>query len=419
MPDRLHVALLSPTWPPGKEPNGIVTYVAHLRAELLRQGHRVSVIANRLDSVQCHGPAYAVRPLHAREGWRRLRAALQGRHAGNPFDRWGEAIAEAVLRVHRRDPIDVVEMEESFGWCDDVQRQLPMPVVVKLHGPAFLSLVEEQLQSQDAQRRVLREGEALAACRVITSPSGDTLHRTRQRYGLPPDTGTVIRNPIAMPEDLPPWGADAVVDDSVLFVGRFDKRKGGDFLLRAFARLHASRPSARLRFVGPDLGVLLDDGSRVGLQAYAHRFLGEAARRAVEHLGPLAPDQIPMLRARAAVTVVCSRWDNQPNTALEAMLQSCPVVSTDAGSMGEVLAHERTGLMYKAGDSEDFCRQVVRLLDDRALAARLGAAARREVLARHAPSEIAAQTLDVYRRAIAAAPARRSPSRSLTPAASP
>ena len=43
----MHIGLFSPSWPMRLNPNGIVTYVHHLRGELIRQGHRVSIFTSR------------------------------------------------------------------------------------------------------------------------------------------------------------------------------------------------------------------------------------------------------------------------------------------------------------------------------------------------------------------------------------
>jgi hypothetical protein len=50
----------------------------------------------------------------------------------------GERIASAVLRAVRERGLDILIMEETQGWAGYVQRLVPIPVVVTLHGPWFL-----------------------------------------------------------------------------------------------------------------------------------------------------------------------------------------------------------------------------------------------------------------------------------------
>src|SRR5207244_714072 len=127
-----------PGWPADEFPSGIVTYVHLLRSALLNQGHRVSVLANSIGTTNKDQGFHLVGSTFRYKMQSRLaRARGKARHA---VFAWGEAIATAAKRLHAADRIDVLEMEESFGWCADIQDRTGIPVVVKLHGPAFLTL---------------------------------------------------------------------------------------------------------------------------------------------------------------------------------------------------------------------------------------------------------------------------------------
>ena len=393
----MHVALFTPAWPLRLHPNGIVTYVHWMREELLRKGHRVSVFASDLDE-----PEEGVHPVESSFGFRARRWWRTRRDAGYfPLYDWGVRCAAAVLAVHRRDPIDVIEIEESFGWSADVARLTTIPTVVKLHGPAFMSLVEEEIGTAFSQARIAREGEALRRAPVITSPARRTLDDTIARYSLAPALARHIVNPLQLPEGAPLWNLARCEPKTILFVGRFDQRKGGDIVLEAFAKLLVRDPALRLVFVGPDRGVPSIDGP-VHFEAFRSALLpGDDAR--IDYRGPLSPAEICVLRSRAFVTLVASRWENQSYTALEAMLQGCPLVSSDAGGQPESVRHGVTGLLAEAGSVDDLVRQVRVLLDDPVRAAALGAAARAHALHVHAPARVVEQTLAVYAHAMALA----------------
>ena len=394
----MHVALFTPAWPPGAVANGIVTYVAAMRAELLRQGHRVSLVSPdvRVEASDVHavaaGPAERVVDALVARVSRRDRTV---------FD-LGKTIAATIRRVHARDPIDVVEMEESFGWAGVVAASTSPPVVCKLHGPAFLTLVAAELATAAGREKVRCEGEALARLPVIVAPSRYTLKETLAHYALRPAVAEHVVNPVAPPDAAELWDPARCASDSVLFVGRFDAVKGGDLMVLAFQRLLARRPGARLVFVGPDPGVLCGDGSAVRLHEFVASLGDRALADAVTTTGPVAPAQVAEFRPRAAVTVVASRRESQGYTALEAMLQACPVVVTDTSGLSEIVEHGVTGLKARPEDPEDLARQIERVLDDRALGRSLGAAGRAFVLREHAPAAVVASMLAVYRRAIEA-----------------
>lgn len=395
----MHVAMYSPAWPADRHPNGIAAYVHHLRRELLRQGHRVSVFTAHLAPGASEPGVYDVSPTLGFRLQRKL-ASLAGAEAPGALG-WGRLIAERIARVHAADPIDVIEMEETFGWCADVLRRQPVPVVVKLHGPACLSLCGEERERPEARRRLDAESAALRQLPVIVSPSRHTLEATLAHHGIAPPIAEVLPNPISVRPDVPLWEASRCDPRTLLFVGRFDALKGGDVMLLAFARLLERDPSLRLVFVGPDRGIAGPDGTRLDFVGFCAARLTPAQCERIDYRGPLPREEIFSLRTQAAVSVIASRFDNQPNTALEAMAQAAPVVAVEAGGLGELIVHGVTGRLARADDLDDLCTQLREALDDLPGAARMGRAAREFVLQRHSVQHLTAHAVHLYRRAIA------------------
>lgn len=396
----MHIALFSRAWPMGFIPSGIVTYVSCLRAALLVHGHEVSVFAEEIDPENSDDNVYPVRNSLSR----RLRGRflkLTGRPRDDVFT-WGEAIAESMLAVHRRTPIDVVEMEESFGWCSDVQRDLGVPVVAKLHGPAFLTATGREAESKLSIRRVHHEGYALRKIAAVVSPSQCTLDAAVKRYRHLPEVTDHVPNPVPQVDDTPQWCASRCERHLILFVGRFDHVKGGDLVIRAFAQILDQFPDAKLIFVGPDPGLLDDTGVERHIDEFAQAVLGSERLASMSYLGKRDAAEIGVLRARAQTTVVASRWENQCYTALEAMAQGCPVVGTNSGGTLEIIEHGVTGLLCRADDAGDLSRAISSLLGNLDLCERLGERARRWVRSAHAPDVLAERSVAVYKRAIVA-----------------
>ena len=78
------------------------------------------------------------------------------------------------------------------------------------------------------------------------------------------------------------------------------------------------------------------------------------------------------------------------------MLVGVPFVASRVGGIPTLLADGEQGLLVAAGDAPALAAAVGRLLADRALAARLGAAARAVALTRHDPARISARTMEIY-----------------------
>src|ERR1700690_2519008 len=272
----MHIAFWSPAWPLEKYQNGIITYVHWMRRELERRGHRVSVFTNLLDPAASDTRIYVVR----RGLWNRLMRRLMWWRAKSASDvfSFSAVIAAEILRFHRRDPIDVIEIEESFGWFADIERRTSIPVLVKLHGPAFLSLVEDEVNTPFGKEKVEREGRALRRATAVVSPSNSTLERTVERYSLRPKVCAHIVNPIFMDENTPLWRLEASERKTILFVGRFDLRKGADVMLKAFMSMLKTRPDLRLVFVGPDHGLPGSGGRKIQFVPFCESLFGTEFR---------------------------------------------------------------------------------------------------------------------------------------------
>jgi glycosyltransferase involved in cell wall biosynthesis len=399
----MHIGLFSTAWPINEHPHGIVTYVHYLRSELINQGHRVSVFAKTIGRTNIDPGIYLVKPTAAYR-FRRKLAGLTGQGSYDTLY-WGEAIAATVNRVSRKDSIEILEMEESFGWCADVQKRVSCPVVVKLHGPAFLTLVEEDRRTAFAAAKIEMEGQGLRQITSIIAPSECALLSTITRYQLNPKIKKVIRNPIKIDPKLERWELDHCDRKTILFVGRFDKLKGGDTVLIAFRRLLEIDDSLKLIFVGANHGLTSTDGPRIFFEEFKRSLFTEKQIRSIDYLGELPRADIFNLRTKAMLTVVASRWENQPNTALEAMIQGCPIVATNAGGISEIIDNDVTGLLAHRDDIEDFCQKIMRIINNPDMARRMGENARRYVTDCHSARELTKETVEVYDQAIAMAQA--------------
>jgi glycosyltransferase involved in cell wall biosynthesis len=153
--------------------------------------------------------------------------------------------------------------------------------------------------------------------------------------------------------------------------------------------------------VGPEHAVTDAAGRSWRLHEFLDSRLPSAADRgAVEWLGAQPPEKIRRLRQRAAITVVCSRYEVFGYTLAEAMAQGCPVAATASGGLGELVEDARSGLVARSADPDDLARVLLLLLRDRDLAARLGRGALTACAEQCDPARIASRTLALYRRVL-------------------
>ena len=162
--------------------------------------------------------------------------------------------------------------------------------------------------------------------------------------------------------------------------------------LRAFARVRARFPEARLTVAG-------SGPQREALQLLVQEMgLGDAVRFA----GRVDNAHIGALYADADLALNPSTADNMPISILEALACGVPVVTTDAGGIPDLVQHSVTALIVPVGDDRAMADEALRLLDDPVLRARLVHQGGDEVK-RYAWPRVRDQWLGAYQRAAQAA----------------
>jgi glycosyltransferase involved in cell wall biosynthesis len=157
----------------------------------------------------------------------------------------------------------------------------------------------------------------------------------------------VIHNGILAGE-FEPVEPDADAADLV-FVGELRVLKGVDVLLDAIARLAPFRKaSAVIVGAGPDDAQFRVQAANLGIEKLV-RFAGAMPARDAFRLG--------------RALVMPSRAESLPYIAIEAIAAGLPLLATDVGGMGEIVAGSRTALL-PAGDAGALARAIEAVLAD-------------------------------------------------------
>ena len=376
----MHIALYSPCWPPAGAANGIVSYVATVRDYFASQGHRVSVLSEGNlhlgdDEVVSLAP-------HMQQGGlnqvkRRISKRLDSWHGALPCV--GRMLAAQIQAAHSIAPIDILEMEESFGWSDTVRRLSGIPVVTRLHGPHFLKPARPSTAKEKRAdlQRCLKEGRAVRSSPALTAPTKAMMRVTCEHYQRQARQGdAVIPNPIRLAPETLRWNLDACDRNHILMIGRFDLWKGADVMLLAFDKVARTHPAAHLTLVGPKIGIETAPGELADFETFARDRMSPEGAERVTLTGTLPPHEIAQLRRKAFVTVLASRTENFPYALLEGLAAGCPMVSTDWPGSEEIIENGETGFLTPVGDADALAARLSWLLDNPEVAAQAGAKGR-------------------------------------------
>lgn len=268
-----------------------------------------------------------------------------------------------------------------------------MPVVNALTGLGYV------FASHDTRARMLRPLVRAGLRHALSRPGAWTLLQNADDAALldaggllPAGRQAIIRGSGVDTAHCRPPASPAPGPPRVLLVARMLRDKGVVEFVEAARRLRAAGCPARFVLVGDTDA----DNPAAIPRAELARWQAEGA---VEWLG--RRDDVAALYRGAHVACLPSRREGLPKALLEAAASGLPLVATDVPGCRELVRDGDTGLLVPPGDVPALAAAIGRLVDDPALARRLGAGARRMVDEEFSMARVAGETLALYRRMLA------------------
>ncbi|KPJ73939.1 hypothetical protein AMJ52_02515 [candidate division TA06 bacterium DG_78] len=171
----------------------------------------------------------------------------------------------------------------------------------------------------------------------------------------------------------------------VLFVGRFEPRKGLKYLLQAFPMILDEFPTAKLIVVG-----------RGFLERYYRQYIEEHIKENVIFVGHVSPEDLP--RYYASCDIYCSPATGAESfgiVLLEAMATAKPIVASNIPGYKTVLEDGKEGLFFKARNPTSLAEKINQLLMDKSSMKKMGIDGREKSL-RYDWKIVSKQVLDFY-----------------------
>ena len=172
----------------------------------------------------------------------------------------------------------------------------------------------------------------------------------------------------------------------ILTIGRLSSEKGHANLIQAAAQMDKVNDIPDFRVV-----VVGDGPERENLdRLIAHLGIGQRIVMAGFH------NDVKPYYSLSTLFALPSHSEGSPNVILEAMAAGLPIAATAAGGVPEILENGVTGLIVPLGDGQAMAEAIVRILRDKDLALRLGAAARTCAELKYTPQAYRRSLTELY-----------------------
>ncbi|BAY26403.1 group 1 glycosyl transferase [Calothrix sp. NIES-2100] len=180
----------------------------------------------------------------------------------------------------------------------------------------------------------------------------------------------------------------------VLYVGRFDPRKGIETVVRAVGGSKL-RDSQKLQLI---IGGGSTPGNSDGIERdRIEGIINELGMNDITTLpGRLCQTILPTYYAAADVCVVPSHYEPFGLVAIEAMASGTPVVASDVGGLQFTVVPEETGLLAPPQDVEAFREAIDRILINPQWRDELGKGARERVIRKFSWDGVASDLSELY-----------------------
>lgn len=331
--------------------HGRTTYLVHVLPQLVVAGHDVAVCALRDEhpaAERLRSAGIEVTCLGERRRSLRSLMGVRARVARNGVD---------VLHVTQRESSTVGRMLRPFMPAT----ALVMHVVDATPVPPLERQLNRLLPQPDVTLCVSSSVRPTAMHEHGIARGLRVLHNAVDLASLKPSAPDVrdkLRAEWGVPRDAP----------VIASTSRFHTEKRLEVLIKMLPAVLVESPRAVLVFagVGDELERCRVLARELGVE-HAVRFLGHR-------------NDVADILAASDVEVMLCLEEAFGFSAVEALALGVPVVAYEAGGLAEVIVHERTGLLASPGDDNGFRRNLVRVLQDPGLRARLSAGAREDVV---------------------------------------
>jgi phosphatidylinositol alpha-mannosyltransferase len=366
-------------------PGGVANHISSLEHQLTQMGHEVKVIAPASEAVNDFGDRFIPigRPRSIPSSGSICRISISLNLAGS------------IKKALEREKFDILHLHEPF---------MPMLCSATLRFSDTVNIGTFHASNGSPGYNVgwplgrimlNRRRHKLDGMIAVSEPARDYASQ------YVPGHYEIIPNGIDLAHFTPDVSPiEEFCDDklNILFVGRLEKRKGLEYLLRAYRQVKQEVPNSRLIAVGP--------GTR--LRKQYEKWVRRSGLGDIVFVGRVSYADLP--RYYKTADVYCSPATSRESfgiVLLEAMAVGKPVIASNIEGYANVLTHGEEGWLVPPKNSGALARALTDILKDEPLRQQMIAKGK-ITAARYGWEQIAQQIVGYYRRVLNESPRRKS-----------
>lgn len=386
--EKMRIALCSREYPPAVV-GGIGLWTSEVAKGLAGKGHEVSVVSlsetgyatvDFIDGVWVHRIVPA---------WQPKRQSPKLEHLPQIAKDYCYSVYDEIMRIKAMRGLDLVSFPiwDVEGAACYSSGQIPS--IMSLHTTYGLALphkpdwyTNKEYKRGHVDKLIATEKELLNSDIKLLANSHAVVDDIKTTYGLEIDEERIEHVPhgLADMRKLYQLQPNVTNDEKksevikILYVGRFETRKGIDILLDAIPNILEKHENVIFRLVGDNEIV---ENNKSHKDEFLKKYSSDHWLDKVEFVGKLSQEELLSEYANCDFFVAPSRYESFGLIYLEASMFEKASIAPEIGGAKEVIKHEENGLIFKNGDSNSLELAIEKLILNASLRKELGKKARR------------------------------------------
>ncbi len=376
----MHICFLTHEYPkPGLNPGGVGIFLKTYTPELVKAGHRVSVLGV---NDQPFSEDYE------EEGVRIIRI----KKPSSPGVNWfiiGMELNKILKEIHRNNPLHLIEGSElSFAFLQKIKG---VSYVIRLHGGHHFFSESENRKINwwkgYQERKSFKNADAfIAVSDYVRNHTSNYLS-----YGVKPIR--TIRYMIDQRKFSNTSITEEVPEYSLVFAGTICEKKGVGNLIEALKIVKTKYPKVKLDIYGKEW--FFEDGN--SYSALMEGRIKDGLEGIVFIHPPVSHDQIPKVYRSAEICIFPSFMETQGLVAPEAMAMGKVVIFTAKGPGPEIISNGVNGFLCNPLDVNDIAASIIEAFESRSRFVEIGENALDTVQQMFNIQKVLNNNLDFYR----------------------